>query len=78
MPSYSTTHRWLSQARGRPSTHACVECGGCAEEWAYDHADPNELTSSKGPYSPQYGHYQPMCRRCHRLFDASHAKKGEA
>lgn len=70
-PSYRTVHSRVSKTRGHASTHLCVTCGLPAEEWAYDHTDPDERTdSARGlKYSTEVRHYQPMCHKCHTEFD---------
>jgi len=51
-------------------TGPCAICGHPAEEWAYDHADPNEKISPEGkPYSNDTTHYFLICRSCHRRID---------
>jgi hypothetical protein len=49
-----------------------------AAEWAYDHRDPGEMDSTKGPYSLDHRRYQPMCKPCHRQFDADFARESRA
>jgi hypothetical protein len=70
---YTAIHYRLLAQRGRPSEHACVECAGKAEEWAYDHSDPeerrNRVGRDDGPYSFDLFRYRPMCKRCHRQLD---------
>lgn len=67
----STTgaHRRVRKARGPASDHSCVDCGGTAKEWAYDHKDPEERAHPQGAFSLKVEHYQPMCVSCHRRFD---------
>lgn len=72
-PSYGAIHTRLAVARGSARTHACVDCGGSADQWSYDHDDPDEMISSLGhPYSGDLDHYLPRCCSCHRAFDAAH------
>lgn len=71
---YEGMHDRLQADRGSASQHSCVDCGGEAEHWSYDHADPDELASttpkySGMPYSLDPMHYDPRCVRCHRAFD---------
>lgn len=73
-PSYRTMH--LRLARHAPATNfACVDCGGKANEWSYDHQDPDELKEVWGRYPVSYSikldHYQPRCVPCHRTYDAA-------
>lgn len=81
--SYSGAHRRARRVRGPASDHACVGegCDKQAIDWAYNHADPDELvgpvqqakSSGRPPimaaYSPDPAFYVPMCRKCHRAFD---------
>lgn len=50
-------------------------CPAVAEEWSYDHGDPDELAGldhgRELPYSLKIQHYQPLCTPCHRRFDNS-------
>lgn len=74
VPTYGAAHHWVRQARGSASEHQCVDCGDPAREWAYDHTDPDEMSEKQGrltlSYSAKPQHYQPMCKPCHRRFDA--------
>lgn len=68
--SYVTVHRWVSADRGRARGHACVECGGRADTWSYDHKDPDERRDDRGrPFSLDVQHYDPRCYSCHAKFD---------
>lgn len=71
---YWAIHDRLRRDRGKPGT--CVDCGGPASEWSYDHGDPNELVSESGSsrgfaFSLDLDHYVPRCVRCHRAHDAA-------
>lgn len=69
--TYETVHIYLKRDHGDPREMKCVSCGEWADEWAYDHGDPDQLVSPKGrPYSMKPEHYRPMCRPCHRRADA--------
>jgi hypothetical protein len=73
-PGYRALHQRLNKTRGKASSFACVGCGEQAEEWSYDHSDPDELTGLNGRtpsiYSMDLTHYQPRCVPCHVAFDA--------
>ena len=62
----------LRRWRGKASTFTCP-CGAPAAEWAYDHADPDELIGEKNgrpvPYSLYLDHYRPLCQSCHKRLD---------
>lgn len=67
-------HRRVYDSRGKASQYACVGCGGDAQEWAYDHRDPDEVYDPdyygrKVTYSLKPEHYQPMCIPCHADYD---------
>lgn len=67
--SYSGAHMRVKAQRGEARAHTC-ECGRPAAHWAYDHDDPNVLTSPDGrPYSADPDHYRPMCVPCHKKLD---------
>src|SRR5690606_2960253 len=38
---YGAAHERVYRKRGRASQHDCVDCGERAEEWSYDHSDPD-------------------------------------
>lgn len=71
-PSYEAIHRRVNRRLGPARQTTCVGC--CvkrATEWAYDHRDPSEIVNDKGlRYSQDVRHYVPLCRTCHRRFDA--------
>lgn len=71
--TYDAMHQRVKAARGRPETHPCGHCGGQAQEWAYDHADPDERLGGDGPFSLNPAHYLPLCVPCHRKFDNGRA-----
>jgi hypothetical protein len=69
-PSYNGMHRRIRAWRGKASDQTCIECGEQASDWAYDHADPDEVISPSGQvYSTNVMHYVPMCRPHHHAFD---------
>ena len=71
-PTYETAHRRLCDEL-LPSMLGCQHCGGQAHDWAYDHNDPDELTSQEGlRYSANPRRYFPLCRPCHVQFDQAH------
>lgn len=75
--TYNTAHKRVRWARGRARDHACVDCGNRANEWSYDHSDPNEMTQmvrrrdrrTPMTYSADVNRYQPRCHECHAQFD---------
>lgn len=70
---YIGAHARVRRTRGKASQHACSSCGTVADDWAYDHADPeqqwDDCYGTPLAYSSDVTHYQPMCRSCHRKFD---------
>ena len=70
--TYKGAHHRVRLRRGSASQYACT-CGRPAMDWAYDHADPDELLGDyygrPRRYSADPDHYLPMCRSCHRKFD---------
>lgn len=75
--SYMAVHHRLWRTRGRAKGKPCLGgCGGVADQWAYMHTDPNEVT---GPtkagredarvYSLDLDHYSPLCYPCHVRLD---------
>ena len=48
-------------------------CGKVAQQWAYNHKDPNFKTGEVDGYTVQYSvnpeYYDPMCISCHKRFD---------
>lgn len=79
---YRSAHDRIEYRRGKARDCACVHCGTQAWDWAYDHADPNELAGHNGPYWCLYSadpdHYIPLCRSCHIKWDRSFAMAGES
>lgn len=70
--TYAGMHSRLRHFRGRARDQVCVDCGGRAEHWSYDHSDPNaRIDAATGlPFSPDVDRYMPRCRTCHRRHDA--------
>jgi len=62
---YRGLHMRIVKARGKASEHVC-SCGVQAQQWAYDHSDPEPKLSRLGsPYSLDVRRYDPLCRSCH-------------
>lgn len=74
---YQRAHQIVRELNGKATGYPCAHCAAQADEWAYDHADPNELIGTDHgrelPYSLVPDHYMPLCRPCHRRFDANQA-----
>lgn len=71
--TYFVLHARVSRAFGSPKTHDCADCDGPAQQWSYDHNDPDErFEEGKGPYSLDINRYVPRCISCHKKFDLAH------
>jgi hypothetical protein len=69
--TYAAAHLRVVRERGDAAAHRCARCPSPADEWAYDHTDSRELLDDVGrPYSLNPNFYLPLCRPCHRRFDA--------
>lgn len=75
VPSYQAMHKRIAKDRGPAREYDCVDCGGAAAHWSYDHADLNELVGPVGrerfdaAYSLDPEHYVPRCVPCHKTHD---------
>lgn len=68
--TYTGAHQRHRKDLGPARAHACVDCGGTAAHWSYNHSDPDELRSDdERPYSVHSKFYEPRCVRCHKRFD---------
>lgn len=75
--NYYYCHTLVRRSRGSARLLSCVDCGGLAEEWSYNHQDPNEIVgvvkigrhTYPATYSADPEFYDPRCRLCHRAFD---------
>lgn len=82
--TYNAVHWRLIAHRGPARDHACVDCGGPAAEWSYNHSGVAEvagLATRRGglvrvTYSTDLDQYVSRCSRCHRHFDATHRREG--
>ncbi|OTR21927.1 hypothetical protein [Mycobacteroides abscessus] len=75
---YESVHGRLRALRGTAREHECAECGRQASDYSYDHEDPDELIGMTerlaiAKYSLDLGHYQALCRSCHRKRDIAAA-----
>jgi hypothetical protein len=76
-PHYRTAHGQVWRVRGSASGYSCQHCGGDAQDWAYDHGDPDAVTvlwdegkrQRQLTFSLDPQHYLALCRPCHRKFD---------
>ncbi len=70
LPSYSALHKRLRGRYGPAKHHACVWCGRTADQWAYQHTDPDEIHDGH-LWSADESHYQAMCRKHHQQLDSN-------
>ena len=80
---YATAHDRVRRDRGRIASHSCVDCGGRAQHWSYDHEDPDQMFAmniSANPvaYSNKPEHYEPRCVSCHKRFDLGRTDSASA
>lgn len=76
---YKRIHADVRSVKGDAGTKPCEWCGRPADEWAYDHRDPNEVFAGGYLFSETTtAHYFPLCRRDHRAFDAAFRRHGRA
>jgi len=78
--SYKQSHLRVAQRRGRAAdaVGGCIDCGGNASQWAYNHASEREQSGwtvgknehlYKVTWSPDPDDYDPRCVPCHKAFD---------
>lgn len=73
---YWAAHKRLRRYLGPAREKQCTRCSAQALDWAYLHNDPDERLSEDAgftgrPYSTDPECYAPMCRSCHKAFDAT-------
>ncbi len=67
---YGAMHGRVRAERGPACDQTCLHCSNPAQDWAYDHNDPDERTESAlGVFSLDIMHYIPLCCKCHAKFD---------
>lgn len=74
--SYAGAHARVRRMHGVARLHKCVDCGGGAEHWSYNHKDPDAIMGtladgSSAPFSLKIECYEPRCPSCHKRFDNS-------
>ena len=73
MAKYMAAHARILKARGPARRYRCVDCDARADQWSYNHADPQQVCDEQGrQYSLDPMFYDPRCRRCHQRFDRHH------
>lgn len=67
--TYAQVHRLLTKERGRAAERQCHDCGGPAQQWAYNHSGLNEVDgihcACRVTYSTDIWQYVPMCIKDH-------------
>ncbi|GAA4954676.1 hypothetical protein GCM10023238_21610 [Streptomyces heliomycini] len=78
MSAYDNAHNAVKRAWGPASLWPCTWCGCTASDWSYGHSDPDEKRDERTglPYSNRIDHYAPLCRKCHRSYDAVCLREG--
>ena len=76
-PGYTAAHARVRRVRGSASDHICVDCGGPAREWSYNHQAEEELVEEQRngsmlTYTTDLDCYEPRCAKCHDVFDLAH------
>lgn len=72
--TYRGVHQRVRAIHGSASKHSCVDCGGQAKQWSYDHKDPDERLTGPAPHSIHIEHYEPRCISCHKKFDLAYLR----
>lgn len=68
--TYKAVHQRVRAKYGSARDLTCIDCGGPAKHWSYDHTDPNSrFQEGKGDYSTDIEKYDPRCVKCHKRFD---------
>lgn len=71
MTLYQNAHNRVRRLWGNAKLYQCVRCAGPAHDWAYDGTDPTACMGvERCFYSVWPEFYMPLCRNCHRVFDA--------
>lgn len=72
---YFGAHERIQRRRGPAKNYECVDCGGRAQHWSYNHSDPDEKfepldTGGFAVFSLDTSRYDPRCVKCHGRFDS--------
>ena len=65
--THVAAHHTIRKLKGKASAYDCVQCGGQAMDWAYVHGPD---TYGLREFSLDLDDYVPMCKACHRKYDA--------
>ena len=82
--SYTEAHKEVTARRGKAADHTCVDCGGQADEWCFNHSTAEDRVCYMGgaavgdrrawfPYSTEPADYDPRCGPCHHSYDREDA-----
>lgn len=73
--SYRSAHQRVQRDRGKANQYPCFwhDCKNIADEWCYNHKDPNVLLEIKNNRKKEYSlsseYYLALCKRHHEYFD---------
>ncbi|MBQ0974758.1 hypothetical protein KBZ00_27050 [Streptomyces sp. RK31] len=69
--AYEQAHTRVKNLNGPARNHPCEFCGLRAHDWALDWESPDIVRDQQWrAYSPNPDWYMPLCRPCHKTYDA--------
>lgn len=69
---YGGAHERVKAIHGSATKRTCVNCGGQADHWSYNHGSEREQYADDGrPFSPDPEDYSARCVSCHKVYDLS-------
>ncbi|MEU8682612.1 hypothetical protein [Streptomyces sp. NPDC048611] len=75
--AYVAAHNRVRTLHGPARNHPCEFCGLRAHDWALDWEAPEIIRDQQWrAYSPNPDFYMPLCRSCHKAYDAHVSKYG--
>lgn len=77
MSAYHNAHNRAKRLWGPASLWPCWMCDATAQDWAQDWVtvEAVEVDPDNGlPYTDDPHGYAPMCKSCHRAYDAAHKR----
>ncbi|MFE9381110.1 hypothetical protein [Streptomyces sp. NPDC006855] len=75
---YKAAHKRVTSVKGPVSHKPCEFCGIFADDYAYNHQDPEEIYREGYLWSESTVYYFPACRRHHRAYDQAFRKYGKS
>lgn len=72
--TYRGIHQRVRKQKGSAAAYPCIDCGGQARHWSYNHLHPEQRTDpiTGAPYAADEANYEPRCAGCHKKFDLKH------